>query len=777
MTVGGLAISGDTAVGTSSGYSGDIRTGEDYGSDQYSQITLSSQLTGGAWIGPTVRSQPGSQETYLAIYFWDEGNPKLELYKGSPVNDNWGTPLGIVPVAPLPAGTTLTLVAVGSQITLLENGIERISVTDGTLTGGDPGLMTFGTASAAGWTGDDATTTNPTVKYGVGGAVTGLAGPVVLQDNAGDDLTVNSDGPFEFPTPLTDGAGYSVTIKQSPAGQTCTTANADGTIASASVTNITITCTPPPKMRTQFEGTDANGIASYAFTSSDDGGGTQILRVLTPTDPAAGVPHNFLYVLPVEPDEGNQFGDGIETLFNLNAQNQYNLTIIEPSFPTDPWYADNPDDANIQYETFMTQDLVPWVQQTFGDTGGAGTGGGQNWLIGFSKSGLGAQDLLLKYPQLFSVAAAWDFPADMSSFSQFGSSSAPVYGTDANFQANYRLTPSFLDAHKAPFLSSNRIWIGGYEVFQTDMADYDALLTSEGIQHTTEAPQEMAHGWDSAWVSIALSALSQDSAAVVDVAVPSTSGAPSISGSVVEAQTLSESHASWSGSPTGYSYQWQSCDASGSNCSAIADATGQSYTLTSAEVGHTIRVRETATNAGGSSSPATSAQSSAVQAQYSGGGGTAGSVGAGTGVTTGGSDSSGTAGGTTGTSSSGTGGSSSGTSSSRTGDRASGTTSRASARAVPTFGRVKTSAAGASLSVACRGSRGSSCMFLLRLTLKDKGKTLGSRSVRLATGHRETVTISLNRTARRLLNQHHKLTAKFIVIQSRVTILQKLITF
>ncbi len=514
MTVGGLAISGDTAVGTSSGYSGDVRTGEDYGSDQYSQIALSSQLSGGAWIGPTVRSQPGSQETYLAIYFWDEGNPKLELYKGSPVNDNWGTPLGIVPVAPLPAGTTLTLVAVGSQITLLENGIERISVTVGTLTGGAPGLLTLGTASAAGWSGDDATTTNTTVLYGVGGAVTGLAGPVVLQDNAGDDLTVNSDGPFEFPTPLTDGAGYSVTIKQSPAGQTCTTANAGGTIASASVTNITITCTPPPKMRTQFEGTDANGISSYAVTSSDDGGGTQMLRVLTPTDPAAGVPHNFLYVLPVEPNQGTQFGDGIETLSNVNAQNQYNLTIIEPSFPTDPWYADNPDDANIQYETFMTQDLVPWVQQTFGDTGGAGTGGGQNWLIGFSKSGLGAQDLLLKYPQLFSLAASWDFPADMNSYSQFGSSSAPVYGTDANFQANYRLTPSFLDAHKAPFLSSNRIWIGGYEVFQTDMADYDALLTSEGIQHTTETPQAMAHGWDSGWVQIALSALSQDGAAL-----------------------------------------------------------------------------------------------------------------------------------------------------------------------------------------------------------------------------------------------------------------------
>ena len=95
-------------------------------------------------------------------------------------------------------------------------------------------------------------------------------------------------------------------------------------------------------MQAQFEGTDANGIASYAFTSPDDGGGTQILRVLTPTDPAAGVPHNFLYVLPVEPNEGTSSATGSQTLLNLDAQNQYNLTIIEPSFPTDPWYANNP---------------------------------------------------------------------------------------------------------------------------------------------------------------------------------------------------------------------------------------------------------------------------------------------------------------------------------------------------------------------------------------------------------------------------------------------------
>jgi hypothetical protein len=99
----------------------------------------------------------------------------------------------------------------------------------------------------------------------------------------------------------------------------------------------------------------------------------------------------------------------------------------------------------------------------------------------------------------------------MSSYSQFGSDSEENYGTDTNFQANYRLTTAFVDAHKGPFLTSNRIWIGGYGDYQTDDSDYDALLTSEGIVHTTETPTQMAHEWNSGWVPIAMAALYQDS--------------------------------------------------------------------------------------------------------------------------------------------------------------------------------------------------------------------------------------------------------------------------
>ena len=43
------------------------------------------------------------------------------------------------------------------------------------------------------------------------------------------------------------------------------------------------------------------------------------------------------------------------------------------------------------------------------------------------------------------------------------------------------------------------------------MSDYDSLLTSAGIAHTTETPQLMAHRWESGWLPIALAALRQDS--------------------------------------------------------------------------------------------------------------------------------------------------------------------------------------------------------------------------------------------------------------------------
>ena len=501
---GALSISSQAVLGTSA-TAGDIRSAETYSSDQSSQIELTStQLSGGQWVGPTVRSQNGGQNTYLGIYFWNNGSPELRLYKRS--SGTWIQLGNSYASGALPAGTRLQLSATGSTISFLQNGVARITATDTSITGGAPGIMTFGAATADNWTGGGAGGAAST--YSVGGSVSGLSGTVVLQNNGGDDLSVGANGPFSFATKLAAGGAYNVTVKTNPSGQSCSIANGSGTIGSADVTNVAVSCaagTSNPGFSATYRSTDANGVASYDVTSRDNGAGTQTLRVLAPTHPAAGVPHNFLYLLPVEAGLATQYGDGMTTLEALDAQNQYNLTIVEPSFGIEPWYADNPNNSNLRYDTFMTKDLVPWVTQNLSTTGHE-----QNWLLGFSKSGIGGQGLILNHPDVFTLAASWDFPADMSTYSQY-SGSANQYGTDANFQANYRLTPIFLEGHKLPFVTSNRIWIGGYQAFQTDMSDYNALLSSEGMLHTTETPTLMPHRWDSGWVPIALAALRQDS--------------------------------------------------------------------------------------------------------------------------------------------------------------------------------------------------------------------------------------------------------------------------
>jgi hypothetical protein len=48
-----------------------------------------------------------------------------------------------------------------------------------------------------------------------------------------------------------------------------------------------------------------------------------------------------------------------------------------------------------------------------------------------------------------------------------------------------------------------------------------------------------------------------------------------------------------------FAYQWERCDGSGVACAPIVGAASKTYTLVPTDVGHTIRVTETAYNAGG----------------------------------------------------------------------------------------------------------------------------------------------------------------------------------
>lgn len=82
--------------------------------------------------------------------------------------------------------------------------------------------------------------------------------------------------------------------------------------------------------------------------------------------------------------------------------------------------------------------------------------------------------------------------------------------------------------------------------------------------------------------------------------MPGVVAPPAITGTDQQGQLLAASTGTWTNPPTAYAYQWQRCDAAGGSCLDVPGATTATYALTPADVGDTLRVDVTATDAVGS---------------------------------------------------------------------------------------------------------------------------------------------------------------------------------
>lgn len=96
----------------------------------------------------------------------------------------------------------------------------------------------------------------------VGGNLTGLNSglTVVIQNSSNSDtLTLTSNHSFAFTKGLASSAAYNVIVLTQPVGQTCTVANASGSISTsnASVTNVAVSCAV-----TSSVGVTVSGLAS-----------------------------------------------------------------------------------------------------------------------------------------------------------------------------------------------------------------------------------------------------------------------------------------------------------------------------------------------------------------------------------------------------------------------------------------------------------------------------------------------------------------------------------
>jgi hypothetical protein len=109
-------------------------------------------------------------------------------------------------------------------------------------------------------------------RYTIGGALTGLTGPgVTILLNGSDNLSLTSNGSFDFRADLDSGTKYSVTVLTQPAGQYCSVTNGIGTLATSSVVNVGISCAATNPQLLSYEG--FNYIADQALPGRNGGVG------------------------------------------------------------------------------------------------------------------------------------------------------------------------------------------------------------------------------------------------------------------------------------------------------------------------------------------------------------------------------------------------------------------------------------------------------------------------------------------------------------------------
>lgn len=200
-----------------------------------------------------------------------------------------------------------------------------------------------------------------------------------------------------------------------------------------------------------------------------------------------------LYILPVAAGTTSRWGSGIREAARADIADRFGVVCVAPAFAATPWFADHPTDPALQQESHFIKTVLPWVESHYPvEKRRSG-----RFLLGFSKSGYGAVMLLLRHPDLFERALAWDAPIDKTRPDQF--KMIDVFGTEAHF-AQYAI-PSLVREHTGALLASKdpRLILmpngdGGHS-----MAAVHRELVTLGIPHVYQATEALEHHWASGW--------------------------------------------------------------------------------------------------------------------------------------------------------------------------------------------------------------------------------------------------------------------------------------
>ena len=135
-------------------------------------------------------------------------------------------------------------------------------------------------------------------QYHVGGTLTGLTAAGLVLANGTDTVSPSANATtFTFPTTITSGATYNITVSTQPVGLTCTVAAGSGAVSTADVNSVAVTCAR----------------ASYQVGGSISGLTTSGLVLANGADTVSPAPNASTFTLPTAVPSGSTYGVTVQT--------------------------------------------------------------------------------------------------------------------------------------------------------------------------------------------------------------------------------------------------------------------------------------------------------------------------------------------------------------------------------------------------------------------------------------------------------------------------------
>lgn len=253
------------------------------------------------------------------------------------------------------------------------------------------------------------------------------------------------------------------------------------------------------------------GVESWSIVSPYQQGTNKVEVLLPPhLDPNRKYP--VVYCLPVNAGTMGNWGHPLTEAIRCRLADKYQAIFVTPSFTTLPWYGNNPENPLFRQNDHITKAVMPFIESHYPVldfySAPSPSQSSPNYLIGFSKSSLGALALFFNNPDKFRSVAVFESwygqPNDLQ-WNTWGFKEC--YGTRANYDL---YDPQLLIAKRAGEFANgpSRITVlGGGPGPRVGVDQLLGLLRDKSVPHIEIWDRTMSHDWRSGWMPLAVASL------------------------------------------------------------------------------------------------------------------------------------------------------------------------------------------------------------------------------------------------------------------------------